>query len=282
MRILRGAIAAAALCALRAASAIQAGAAERWAPPLDLAIHSDRAFYSILDSATIYLSVTPRAPCEGLLYVAALAPDGRCLFYSVERNLLVQGDPFRMETWTPFDTRPVFFSPAQTVKDLEIRRGRLPAGSFAICGVIANPSPESILSGVGVARISVFPRRIGIVGGAVHVGDSRENYMLGWESPDPAGTSVSARFRLGSIPADPVLQGAYFGTYFPTNRVYLNGRLLAYLPGAMNANAWHRAAAPVPPGFLRPGINTLTFESFLRSDGRYDDYMVKSVELLYH
>lgn len=282
MRIVRIAIAVMALGALHAARALPAEEVERSAPPLSLALYPGRAYYSILDEVPIYLSLNARAACAGRLYVAAMAPDGRYFFYNRERNALVQGDPSRMETWTPYETPLVSFSKGEIVTDLVLWQGRLPAGAFTVYGGIVNPSTGAVLSELGAARFSVFLHKVSIVGGAIHVGDSLEDYMLGWEAPEPDGKTVSAHFTLRAVPSGPVLQGAYFATYFPTNRVYLNGRLLTYLPAAMNGNVWHRAGAPLPAGFLRPGANTLTFESYLRSDGHYDDYMVKAVELLYN
>ena len=256
--------------------------AGRSSRPVSISLYPDRAYYSIYDQVPLYLSLTARASCAGRLYLAAAAPDGRYFFYNREGNVLVQGDPSRMETWTPYETPLISFSPGETVTDLALWKGRLPAARYTLYAGLANTSTGGVLSDTGAARFSVFLNRITIVNTAIHVGDSLEEYMRGWEAPEPDGTIVSVQFDLGHVPSGAVLQGAYFATYFPTNRVYLNGRLLTYLPAAMNGDIWHRAGAPLPDGFLRRGSNTLTFESYLRSDGHYDDYMVKAVELLYN
>ncbi|MFH0910226.1 MAG: hypothetical protein V1918_01770 [Planctomycetota bacterium] len=249
---------------------------------MSISIYPDRAYYSLHDEVPLYLSLTAHASCAGRLYVAAVTPDGRYFFYNRERNALSQGDPFRMATWTPYETPLLSFSPGETITDLALWQGRLPAATYTVCAGLMNISTGTALSDQGITRFSIFLNRVTIVSTAIHVGDSLEDYMLGWETPEPDGTLVSARFNLGRVPSGAVLQGAYFATYFPTNRVYLNGRHMTCLPGAMNGNVWHRAGAALSGGFLRPGSNTLTFESYLRSDGHYDDYMVKAVELLYN
>lgn len=272
----------AAIGLVSAACASSAAAAGRTAAPVSLAVYADRAYYSVRDEVPLCLSLTAHASCAGRLYIAAEAPDGRCFFYSRDRDTLVKGDPSRMETWTPYGTPILSFHPGETVKDLALWKGRLPAARYTLYACLADSSTGAVLSDLASARFSVFMHRVGIVGAAIHVGDSFEEYMLEWEAPEPGGTRISARFDLRYVPAGAVLQAAYFATYFATNPVYLNGRFLTNLPGAMNSNAWHRVGAPLPGGFLRPGANTLTFESYLRTDSHYDDYMVKAVELLFN
>jgi hypothetical protein len=47
----------------------------------------------------------------------------------------------------------------------------------------------------------------------------------------------------------------------PTNAVYLNGRLVGYLPVKDYVYSWYAAILEIPSAWLRPGYNELTIRA---------------------
>jgi hypothetical protein len=184
----------------------------------------------------------------------------------------------------PYRGEPFFIAAGTEATGVELVRGRIPSpGDYRMYYALLEPSSGALLSTLAEAHLSLFRNSLPIMNRTRHVGDGYDPYMEGWEVPEPEGIRVDIPFTLGSIPArEGGFQCACWGTYYSSDPVLLNGELLGNLPGIMNGNYWHWVSVVLPSDVLRPGENTLTFESYLRSDGHYDDYMVKEATLYYN
>jgi hypothetical protein len=162
-------------------------------------------------------------------------------------------------------------------------------GNYAIAAVFTRHGSADFIRSDGLPveisnTFSPFQYHAIVLGDTIHVGDGYDPYMATWEVPYPEGIAVDRYFTLNPAPkSGVVLRGAYWGTYYANNPVYINKLLAGYIPGQFNGDHWNRSYSRVPYSFFREGINLITFKcSPYKTTGHWDNYMAKGWELFYN
>lgn len=162
-------------------------------------------------------------------------------------------------------------------------------GNYAIAAVFTRHGSADFIRSDGLPvemsnEFSPFQYHATILDETIHVGDGYDPYMANWEVPYPKGIEVDRYFTLDAAPqSSVVIRGAYWGTYYTDNPIYINNIFIGYIPGQFNGNHWSRSSSRVSPAFFRKGVNLATFKcSLYKTTGHWDNYMAKSWELFYN